>query len=139
MKKTILLASALGVGGGLLYLLTRGSRQGAIKGVLKPATGIGKSRKASTKDRAQTQHTQAGVHEQESHVIDDHGTDQAAASDILKQIRDEAFDSSDEKLALALGRPAEEIEAWTHGSGIIDGDVIIKARGLAMQRGIQTS
>jgi len=45
-------------------------------------------------------------------------------------------DASDEKLALALGRPAQEIEAWTTGAGHIDGDVILKARHLALQRGI---
>jgi endogenous inhibitor of DNA gyrase (YacG/DUF329 family) len=42
-----------------------------------------------------------------------------------------------QKLALALGRPAAEIEEWTSGSGVIDGDVIMKARGLALNRGIE--
>jgi hypothetical protein len=42
-------------------------------------------------------------------------------------------------LALALGRPTEEIEEWTRGDGIIDGDVVMKARGLAMERGIETA
>jgi hypothetical protein len=69
--------------------------------------------------------------------IDDRGTHQAEASQMLKSIRDHAFDESDEKLALALGRPAEEIEEWTSGAGIIDGDVVMKARGLAIQRGIE--
>jgi hypothetical protein len=68
--------------------------------------------------------------------IDDRGTDQSEASNLLKNIRDAAFDSSDEKLALALGRPADEIEDWINGSGIIDGDVVMKARGLATERGV---
>ena len=70
-------------------------------------------------------------------AIDDQGTDQFAASQILKEIRDNAFDASDEKLALALGRPTEEIEQWTSGIGPIDGDVVMKARALAIQRGLE--
>jgi hypothetical protein len=68
--------------------------------------------------------------------IDDRGTHQAEASSLLKNIRDAAFDASDEKLALALGRPSEEIEDWINGTGIIDGDVVMKARVLASERGI---
>ena len=71
------------------------------------------------------------------HEIDDQGTDQIQASQILKQIRDDAFEASDEKLALALGRPTEEIEQWTHEGGLIDGDVVMKARALAIQRGLE--
>ena len=69
--------------------------------------------------------------------IDDRGTDQAEASRILKDVRDTAFESSDEKLALALGRPTEEIEEWTKGGGTIDGDVLLKARALATARGVE--
>jgi hypothetical protein len=69
--------------------------------------------------------------------IDDRGTDQSEASQLLKDIRDSAFDSSDEKLALALGRPTEEIEEWTRGGGTIDGDVLLKARALADARGVE--
>ena len=72
-----------------------------------------------------------------SREIDDRGTGQHEAAEILKSIRDAAFDSSDEKLALALGRPTEEIEAWTGGDGTIDGDVVMKARALAGQRGVE--
>jgi hypothetical protein len=50
------------------------------------------------------------------------------------EIRDAAFDASNEKLALALGRPTEEIEQWASGNGLIDGDVVMKARALAIQR-----
>jgi hypothetical protein len=74
-------------------------------------------------------------------VIDDLGTNQHEAAEILKTIRDTAFDSDDEKLALALGRPVEEIQAWTSGDGAvddaIDGDVVIKARHLADMRGVE--
>jgi hypothetical protein len=79
----------------------------------------------------------AGVMNQSQIEIDDRGTDQQTASQILKSLRDAAFDGSDEKLALALGRPTEEIEAWSNGSDIIDGDVVLKARALANARGVE--
>jgi hypothetical protein len=69
--------------------------------------------------------------------IDDQGTDQEEASQILRELRDEAFDSSDEKLALALGRSSEEITQWIDGQGMIDADVLMKAKGLAIKRGVE--
>ena len=69
--------------------------------------------------------------------IDDRGTDQSEAAQILQKIRDGAFDSSNEKLALALGRPTDEIEEWMNGAGTIDGDVVLKARTLAIERGLE--
>lgn len=55
---------------------------------------------------------------------------------MLKRLRDQGFDASDEKLAVALGRPIEEVEAWTGGVEPVDDDVIMKARGIAKERGI---
>jgi hypothetical protein len=71
------------------------------------------------------------------HVVDDRGTRQDGAAQILLNLRDRAFESSDEKLALALGRPIEEIAAWNAGREVIDDDVIMKARGIAFHRGVQ--
>jgi hypothetical protein len=65
------------------------------------------------------------------------GSNQSEAAQILTILRDQAFDSSDEKLALALGRPAEEVEAWRTGLAPIDEDALMKARGIAMQRGVE--
>ena len=70
------------------------------------------------------------------HIVDDRGTDQDAAARILVRLRNRAFDSNDEKLALALGRPVEEIVGWNAGLEVIDDDVVMKARGIAMQRGV---
>lgn len=70
------------------------------------------------------------------HVVDDMGTSQQKAAKILRRLRDRAFESSDEKLALALGRPAEEVAGWQSGSILIDDDVVMKARGIAMNRGV---
>jgi hypothetical protein len=69
--------------------------------------------------------------------IDERGTGQSEASQILTELRDGAFDSSDAKLAAALGRPTEQIAAWVSGDGTIDGDVLLKALALASERGIE--
>ena len=70
-------------------------------------------------------------------VVDDRGTTQEKAARILRKLRDRAFAASDEKLALALGRPVEEIAAWGAGLEVIDDDVVMKARGIAMARGVR--
>lgn len=70
------------------------------------------------------------------HIVDDRGTGQKKAARILRNLRDQAFEASDEKLALALGRPVSEVTAWNAGSEIIDDDVVMKARGIAMHRGV---
>jgi len=69
-------------------------------------------------------------------VVDDRGTGQEKAAQILRRLRDRAFEASDEKLAIALGRPMEEIVAWNAGQEVIDDDVVMKARGIAMHRGV---
>jgi hypothetical protein len=70
------------------------------------------------------------------HIVDDRGTGQEKAARIIRKLRDRAFEASDEKLALALGRPMEEVAAWNAGQQAIDDDVIMKARGIAMHRGV---
>jgi hypothetical protein len=70
-------------------------------------------------------------------LVDDRGTNQTEGRALLRKLRDAGFESSDEKLALALGRPVEEVEAWTGGMEPVDDDVIMKARGIALQRGIE--
>ncbi|HYH85884.1 MAG TPA: hypothetical protein VEX60_10565 [Pyrinomonadaceae bacterium] len=69
--------------------------------------------------------------------LDDRGTDNAAGLDMLRRLRDIGFDSDNEKLAVALGRPAEEVELWMSGGGQLDDDIIMKARGIAQERGIE--
>jgi hypothetical protein len=59
--------------------------------------------------------------------------------DILRRLRDEGFDADDQKLAVALGRPVEEVQAWTSGGAPVDDDLIMKARGIAQERGIDLS
>jgi hypothetical protein len=74
-------------------------------------------------------------HREGEHELDDQGTDQYQAGQLLKRVRDEVFDGSNEALALALGRPVEEIEAWTSGERSIDADLVLKARTLVTERG----
>ena len=71
-----------------------------------------------------------------SNIVDDRGTGQEKAAQILRNLRELAFESSDEKLALALGRPVEEVASWDRGAELIDDDVVMKARGIAMHRGV---
>lgn len=69
--------------------------------------------------------------------VDDRGTNQTEGRALLRKLRDLGFDSSDQQLALALGRPIEEVEAWMGGAEPVDDDVVMKARGIATQRGLE--
>ena len=150
MKKKIALLSLLGAAGGLLYALEsqhkRNKTANADQDDNQAVSGNGRSAAAKpdgsqeTKppaSMARVENGEASFGNEAGHVIDDQGTGQSEASQILRHIRDYAFEANDEKLALALGRPTEEIEEWTNGRGLIDGDVILKARTLAIQRGIE--
>ena len=69
--------------------------------------------------------------------VDDKGTDQEEAKSILATLRDQGFDADNEKLALALGRSIEQVEGMISGAETIDDDVVMKARGIAIHRGIE--
>lgn len=53
---------------------------------------------------------------------------------LLVRLRSEAFDGSDGELALALGRPVEEVEGWINSDEEPDEDAEGKIRGLAEER-----
>lgn len=72
-----------------------------------------------------------------SQAVDDQGTNQSEGRALLKRLRDAGFQGSDEQLAVALGRPLEEVEGWMGGAEPVDDDVVMKARGIAKQRGIE--
>ena len=57
----------------------------------------------------------------------------------MKRLRDEGFEADDERLAVALGRPVEEVQGWMAGDANepVDDDIIMKARGIAKERGIE--
>jgi hypothetical protein len=70
-------------------------------------------------------------------TVDDRGTNQAEGRALLKNLRDKGFDASDEKLSVALGRPVEEVTALMGEGEPVDDDIIMKARGIAKERGIE--
>ena len=69
--------------------------------------------------------------------VDDKGTDQEEARRMLMALRDGGFDGDNEKLAVALGRSLEQVHGWIDGGETIDDDVVMKARGIALNRGIR--
>ena len=69
--------------------------------------------------------------------VDDKGTDQETAQHMLAALRDQGFDSDNEKLAKALGRTIEQVDGMIRGAETIDDDVVMKARGIALNRGIK--
>jgi len=69
--------------------------------------------------------------------VDDRGTDAAGGLELLRRLRDNGFESDDEKFAVALGRPVKEVAAWMGGAEPPDDDIIMKARGIAQERGIE--
>jgi hypothetical protein len=154
MKKKILLISAAGAAAGLLYALETNWRKQKSDPNNETATDSASSRNGKALDDQLAnrnnpdeapKRSASGLRIEETKTsdrgpepeIDDLGTGQSEASKILQDIRDAAFEASNEKLALALGRPTEEIEEWTNGNGPIDGDVVMKARTLAIQRGLE--
>jgi hypothetical protein len=72
-----------------------------------------------------------------TNTVDDRGTSEGEGRALLKHLRDAGFAGSDEKLAIALGRPIEEVQGWTGGAEPVDDDVIMKARGIAQERGVE--
>ena len=69
--------------------------------------------------------------------VDDKGTDQETAQHMLAALRDQGFDSDNGKLAKALGRTIEQVDGMITGAETIDDDVVMKARGIALNRGIK--
>ena len=79
------------------------------------------------------------MEERNEQAVDDRGTSETGGREILKRLRDQGFESDDEKLAVALGRPVEEVQGWM-GAGAdepVDDDIVMKARGIAKERGIE--
>jgi hypothetical protein len=69
--------------------------------------------------------------------VDDKGTDQQEAKRMLTALRDRGFDGNNEQFATALGRSIEQVQGWLDGTETIDDDVVMKARGIALNRGIE--
>jgi hypothetical protein len=78
------------------------------------------------------------MEERNEQAVDDRGTSEAGGREILRQLRDQGFEADDEKLAVASGRPVEEVQGWMAGGDEpVDDDIIMKARGIAKERNIE--
>jgi hypothetical protein len=78
------------------------------------------------------------MEERNEQAVDDRGTTETGARELLKRLRDQGFEADDEKFAVALGRPVEEVQSWmTGGDEPVDDDIVMKARGIAKERGIE--
>jgi hypothetical protein len=148
MKKRALFLSTIGIAAGVLYALGIHGRKHGTADEQSEDLKVSGNARASAADSSGPVERAAPLNRignrkavvtgsEAGPAIDDQGTDQFEASQILNRIRDRAFDGSNEKLALALGRPTDEIEQWTSGNAVIDGDLIMKARALALQRGLE--
>ena len=60
-------------------------------------------------------------------------SDSSAARKNLERLKTEVFESSNRHVALALGRPVEEVDLWFQG-GEIDEDAQEKINGIAQER-----
>lgn len=60
--------------------------------------------------------------------------DNSDALEILKRLKSEVYEESDELLALGLGREVAEIQRWFSGEENIDEDAEMKIQGLAQER-----
>jgi hypothetical protein len=117
MNKYLLLGGA-GVAAGLTYVLR------------------GKTRKRRGIQRSSNSAPASSTHDDRA-SLDDAGTTNEMAVQIVRKLRDDAFDGSDEKLATALGRPVNEMRSWFDHSLTVDSDGLMKARGLAEQRNVE--
>lgn len=64
---------------------------------------------------------------------DEFTVDETESRENLQRLKTEVFESDDEKVAIALGRPVEEITDWL-GGGEIDEDAQMKINGIAKER-----
>jgi hypothetical protein len=69
--------------------------------------------------------------------VDDKGTDQTGAREIIKNLCDRAFDADANKAAVALGRSTEQVQSVLSGEEPADDDLVMKARGIAINRGVE--
>ena len=60
-------------------------------------------------------------------------SDNSDIKETLARLKHEAFESSNRHLALALGRPVEEVDLWFAG-GEVDEDAQEKINGIAQER-----
>ena len=65
--------------------------------------------------------------------MDEFTVDETESRNTLQRLKTEVFDSDDEKVAIAMGRPIGEVQEWFAG-GEIDEDAQMKINGIAKER-----
>lgn len=70
-------------------------------------------------------------------IVDDGGTTQDEARQLLGIFCRDGFDNDLNEAALVLGRPRRELEDFLNGDEEIDDDLIMKVRGIAQERDIE--
>jgi hypothetical protein len=73
----------------------------------------------------------------ENNIVDDQGTDQETARQMLRNFCDRGFDHDIEAVALVLGRPASELQQILDNEFFVDDDLAMKMKGIAQERGIE--
>jgi plasmid maintenance system antidote protein VapI len=73
----------------------------------------------------------------DQNTVDDEGTGQDEAREMLRAFCDNGFDGDEEKAALALGRPSSEIREMLGSESQIDDDLAMKIRSIANERSIE--
>lgn len=73
--------------------------------------------------------------EVENNIVDDAGTGQEPARELLRAFCDNGFDGDLERAGLALGRPAPELQEMLDSGLEIDDDLVMKLRGISQERG----
>jgi hypothetical protein len=72
----------------------------------------------------------------DQNVVDDDGTGQAEASEMLRAFCKNGFDGDTEQAAMALGRNSGDLRQMEAGDAEIDDDLVMKMKGIAQERGI---
>ena len=72
----------------------------------------------------------------EDNIVDDKGTDQERARQMLLNLCDRGFSGDAGEASLVLGRPPEELQQILDGQMHVDDDLAMKIRGIANTRNI---
>ena len=69
-------------------------------------------------------------------IVDDQGTDQQGAREMLRNFCDRGFDRDIGAAALVLGRPEDELKQIMDAQFFVDDDLAMKIKGIAQERNI---
>ena len=69
-------------------------------------------------------------------IVDDQGTDQQAAREMLRRFCERGFGNDVNAAAMVLGRPESELQQILDEKFFIDDDLAMKIKGIAQERNI---